>query len=91
MKYNDGKLYRIYCVDDNRTIYIGSIKPTYVNQILQNWIQYYKTHEHLEYGIELLLSVPCDSIDELNKTRQTFIDEDYRKQRANLYTLKLPR
>ena len=75
MKYNDGKIYRIYCVNDNRTIYIGSTKQKYVSQVLQNWIQYYKTHEHIEYDIELLLSVPCDSIDELNKARQTFRDD----------------
>ena len=76
MKYNDGNIYRIYCVDDNRTIYIGSTKQTYLNQVLQSWLQYYKTHEHLEYDFELLLSVPCNSIDELNKARQAFREEE---------------
>ena len=57
---------------DNRTIYIGSTKQKYLSQALQTWIQYYKTAEPLSYDIELLQSAPCNSIDELNKARQTF-------------------
>jgi hypothetical protein len=91
MKYTDGEIYRIYCVDDNRTINIGSTTQKYLSQVLQNWLQYYKTHEHIEYDIELLLSVPCDSVDELNKARQTFRDEEYRKPTTNPYTLKSQR
>ena len=60
---------------DNRTIYIGSTKQKYLSQVLQNWIQYYKTDEPFSYDIELLQSVPCNSIDELNKARQTYRDE----------------
>ena len=75
MKYNDGKIYRTYKVGDNRTIYIGSTKQKYLSQVLQNWIQYYKTDEPLSYDIELLQSVPCNSIDELNKARQQYRDE----------------
>ena len=60
---------------DNRTIYIGSTKQKYLSQVLQNWIQYYKTDEPLSYDIELLQSVPCNSIDELNKARQQYRDE----------------
>ena len=60
---------------DNRTIYIGCTKQKYLSQVLQNWIQYYKTDEPLSYDIELLQSVPCNSIDELNKARQTFRDK----------------
>ena len=91
MKYNDGKIYRIYCADDNRTIYIGGTKQKYLSQVLQNWIQYYKTHEHVEYDIELLLSVPCDSIDELNKARQTFRDEEYRKAKVEPSQVEPPK
>jgi hypothetical protein len=75
MKYLNGKIYRIYKVADNRTIYIGSTKQKYLSQVLQNWIQYYKTDEPLSYDIELLRSVPCISIDELNKARRTCRDE----------------
>ena len=60
---------------DNRTIYIGCTKQKYLSQVLQNWIQYYKTDEPLSYDIELLQSVPCNSIDELNKARQQYRDE----------------
>ena len=75
MKYTNGKIYRIYKVGDNRTIYIGSTKQKYLSQVLQNWIQYYKTDEPLSYDIELLRSVPCISIDELNKARRALRDE----------------
>ena len=54
MEYIDGNIYRIYCVDDNRTIYIGITKQKYLSHVLQNWMQYYKTREQLEYDIELL-------------------------------------
>ena len=91
MKYNDGTIYIIYCVDDNRTIYIGSTKQKYLSQVLQNWIQYYKTHEHLEYDIERLLKVPCDSIDELNKARQTLRDEDYRTTNEEPLQVEAPK
>ena len=60
---------------DNRTIYIGCTKQKYLSRVLQNWLQYYKTAEPLSYDIELLQSVPCNSIDELNKARQTFRDK----------------
>ena len=59
-------------MNDNITIYIGSTKQKYVSQVLQNWIQYYKTAEPLSYDIEPLQSVPCNSIDELNKARQQY-------------------
>ena len=75
MKYIDGKIYRIYHVDNNRTIYIGCTKRKYLSQVLQSWIHYYKTDEPLSYDIELLQSVPSNSIGELNKARQTFRDE----------------
>ena len=91
MKYNDGKIYRIYCVGDNRTIYMGGAKQKYLSQVLQNWLQYYNTHEHLEYDIELLLSVPCDSIDELNKARRTFKDEEYRKTKVEPSQVEAPK
>ena len=91
MKYNDGKIYRIYCVDDNRTIYIGSTKQKYLSQVLQNWLHYYKTHEHLEYDIELLLSVPCNSIDEENKARQAFREEEHFKTKAQPAQVEVPR
>jgi len=75
MKYIDGKIYRIYHVDNNRTIYIGCTKRKYLSRVLQSWIHYYKTAEPLSYDIELLQSVPCNSIDELNKARQQYRDE----------------
>ena len=75
MKYLNGKIYRIYKVDNNRTIYIGCTKRKYLSQVLQSWIHYYKTGEPLSYDIELLRSVPCISIDELNKARRTCRDE----------------
>ena len=62
-------------MDTNRTIYIGATKRKYLSQVLQSWIHYYKTGEPLSYDIELLLSVPCNSIDELNKARQQYRDE----------------
>jgi hypothetical protein len=46
-----------------------------LSQVLQIWIQYYKTAEPLSYDIELLQSAPSNSIDELNKARQTFRDK----------------
>ena len=91
MKYNDGKIYRIYKVGDNRTIYIGSTKQKYLSQVLQNWIQYYKTDEPLSYDIELLRSVPCISIDELNKARQAFRDEEYSKSKAEPPPVEAPK
>ena len=75
MKYLDGKIYRIYHVDNNRTIYIGCTKRKYLSRVLQSWIHYYKTTEPLSYDIELLQSVPCNSIDELNKARQQYRDK----------------
>ena len=75
MKYIDGKIYRIYHVDNNRTIYIGATKRKYLSRVLQGWIHYYKTGEPLSDDIELLQSVPCNSIDELNKARQQYRDE----------------
>ena len=60
---------------DNRTIYIGCTKRKYLSRVLQSWIHYYKTAEPLSYDIELLQSVPCNSIDELNKARQQYRDE----------------
>ena len=90
MKYDNGKIYRIYHADDNRTIYIGGTKHKYLSQVLQSWIQYYKTHEHIEYAIELLLSVPCDSINELNQARQTFRDDEYRKTKVEPSQVEAP-
>ena len=46
-----------------------------MSRVLQGWIHYYKTTEPLSYDIELLQSVPCNSIDELNKARQTLRDD----------------
>ena len=62
-------------MDNNRTIYIGCTKRKYLSRVLQSWIHYYKTTEPLSYDIELLQSVPCNSIDELNKARQQYRDE----------------
>jgi len=38
-----------------------------------------------------LLSVPCDSIDELNKARQTFRDEEYRKAKVEPSQVEPPK
>jgi hypothetical protein len=90
LNYNDGKIYRIYKVGDDRTIYIGSTKQKYLSQVLQNWIQYYKTDEPLSYDIELLQSVPCNSIDELNKARQQYRGEEYSKTKVEPSQVEVP-
>ena len=38
-----------------------------------------------------MLSVPCDSIDELNKARQTFKDEEYRKAKVEPSQVEAPK
>jgi len=38
-----------------------------------------------------LLSVPCDSIDGLNKARQTFRDEEYRKAKVEPSQVEAPK
>ena len=90
MKSNNGKIYRIYFVDDNRTIYIGGTKQKYLRQVLQNWIQHYEIDKPLSYDIELLLSVPCNSIDELNKARQAFREEEYFKTKDKPSQVEVP-